>query len=121
MTLIHNAVAIAVAISVLKILARKRYELSFDLLKQLSLSFVYCYLVLMCTYILLNKTLFNVALFFSCIFYTELDSKASNLSSLSQKYRQDAKYLNLRSRNAKIAAVVTLVVVFLVYLRYWWF
>ncbi|XP_072015579.1 vesicle-trafficking protein SEC22b-like [Amphiura filiformis] len=46
---------------------------------------------------------------------SELDSKASNLSHLSQKYRQDAKYLNLRSRNAKIAAVVTLVVVFLVY------
>lgn len=52
---------------------------------------------------------------------SELDNKASNLSSLSKKYRSDAKYLNLRSRNAKIAAVLTFVVVFLVYLRYWWF
>ncbi|XP_022107934.1 vesicle-trafficking protein SEC22b-like [Acanthaster planci] len=52
---------------------------------------------------------------------SDLDNKASNLSSLSKKYKQDAKYLNLRSRNAKIAAVITLLVVFLIYLRYWWF
>lgn len=50
----------------------------------------------------------------------DLDSKASNLSHLSQKYRKDAKSLNLRSRNAKIAAV--LVIIFLVSLGvyFWW-
>ncbi|XP_064649904.1 vesicle-trafficking protein SEC22b-like [Lineus longissimus] len=52
---------------------------------------------------------------------SELDNKASNLSSLSQKYRQDAKYLNLRSSYAKIAAVVVIVILFLFYVRFWWF
>ncbi|KAE8291157.1 Vesicle-trafficking protein SEC22b-B SEC22 vesicle-trafficking protein-like protein B-B [Larimichthys crocea] len=33
-----------------------------------------------------------------------LDTKASNLSSLSKKYRSDAKYLNTRSTYAKVAA-----------------
>ncbi|KAJ8039481.1 Vesicle-trafficking protein SEC22b [Holothuria leucospilota] len=52
---------------------------------------------------------------------SELDNKAQNLSTLSQKYSHDAKYLNLRSRNAKIAAVVTVIVLFLIFLRYWVF
>lgn len=51
----------------------------------------------------------------------ELDNKAQNLSTLSKKYSHDAKYLNLRSRNAKIAAVVTVIVLFLIFLRYWVF
>lgn len=48
-----------------------------------------------------------------------LDSKASNLSTLSSKYKKDAKYLNLRSSYAKIAAIVAVVVVFLLFIRYW--
>lgn len=47
-----------------------------------------------------------------------LDSKASNLSTMSQKYKKDAKYLNLRSSYAKIAAVIILVVLLLLFLRY---
>ncbi|XP_072176646.1 vesicle-trafficking protein SEC22b-like [Diadema setosum] len=51
---------------------------------------------------------------------SELDNQASRLSTMSQQYRKDAKSLNLRSRNAKIAAV--LVIVFLVSLAvyFWW-
>lgn len=49
-----------------------------------------------------------------------LDSKASNLSSLSKKYRQDAKYLNMRSTYAKLAAVVVFAVMLILYVRFWW-
>ncbi|XP_071490181.1 vesicle-trafficking protein SEC22b-like [Diadema antillarum] len=51
---------------------------------------------------------------------SELDNQASRLSTMSQQYKKDAKSLNLRSRNAKIAAV--LVIVFLVSLAvyFWW-
>ncbi|XP_041368399.1 vesicle-trafficking protein SEC22b-B-like [Gigantopelta aegis] len=50
-----------------------------------------------------------------------LDSKASNLSTLSQKYKKDAKYLNLRSSYFKIAIGVILVVFMLLFFRYWFF
>ncbi|XP_077542221.1 vesicle-trafficking protein SEC22 [Haemaphysalis longicornis] len=46
---------------------------------------------------------------------SELDSKASNLSLLSQKYKKDARYLNLRSTYAKIAAVSVIVFVAFLY------
>ncbi|XP_043941669.1 vesicle-trafficking protein SEC22b-like [Protopterus annectens] len=49
-----------------------------------------------------------------------LDSKASNLSSLSKKYRQDAKYLNMRSTYAKVAAVAVFIIMLIVYVRFWW-
>ncbi|XP_071948192.1 vesicle-trafficking protein SEC22b-like [Antedon mediterranea] len=52
---------------------------------------------------------------------SDLDEKASNLVYNSEKYKRDAKNLNLRSRNAKIAAVTSIVVTFLIYLRFWWF
>lgn len=47
-----------------------------------------------------------------------LDSKASDLSVISQKYRKDARYLNLRSTYAKIAAIVIVIIVLLLFLRY---
>ncbi|XP_064458178.1 vesicle-trafficking protein SEC22b-like [Ornithodoros turicata] len=46
---------------------------------------------------------------------SELDSKASNLSLLSQKYKKDARYLNLRSTYAKLAAVAVIVFVGFLY------
>ncbi|XP_010731618.3 vesicle-trafficking protein SEC22b-A [Larimichthys crocea] len=49
-----------------------------------------------------------------------LDTKASNLSSLSKKYRSDAKYLNTRSTYAKVAAVAVFFVTLIVYVRFWW-
>ncbi|KAG8014008.1 Vesicle-trafficking protein SEC22b [Nibea albiflora] len=49
-----------------------------------------------------------------------LDTKASNLSSLSKKYRSDAKYLNTRSTYAKVAAVAVCFVTLVVYVRFWW-
>lgn len=49
-----------------------------------------------------------------------LDSKASNLSSLSKKYRSDAKYLNTRSTYAKLAAGGVFFIMFIVYVRFWW-
>ncbi|XP_067662354.1 vesicle-trafficking protein SEC22b-like [Haliotis asinina] len=48
-----------------------------------------------------------------------LGDKASNLSTLSQKYKKDAKYLNLRSSYFKIGVAVIVVVVFLLFFRYW--
>nr|XP_033771712.1 vesicle-trafficking protein SEC22b isoform X1 [Geotrypetes seraphini] len=49
-----------------------------------------------------------------------LDTKANDLSSLSKKYRQDAKYLNMRSTYAKVAAVAVFFVMLIVYVRFWW-
>lgn len=46
---------------------------------------------------------------------SELDTKASNLSLLSQKYKKDARYLNLRSTYAKLAAVSVIVFVGFLY------
>ncbi|XP_063966044.1 vesicle-trafficking protein SEC22b-like [Lytechinus pictus] len=50
----------------------------------------------------------------------ELDNKASNLSTISKKYRQDAKALNLRSRNAKIAAILVIIFLVSLALYFWW-
>nr|XP_057920962.1 vesicle-trafficking protein SEC22b-A [Doryrhamphus excisus] len=49
-----------------------------------------------------------------------LDTKASNLSTLSKKYRSDAKYLNTRSTYAKVAAVAVFFVTLVIYVRFWW-
>ncbi|XP_074600050.1 vesicle-trafficking protein SEC22 isoform X1 [Brevipalpus obovatus] len=49
---------------------------------------------------------------------SDLDSKASNLSLMSQKYKKDARYLNLRSKYAQAAAVGVVVTVVFVY---FWF
>jgi len=46
---------------------------------------------------------------------SELDHKAQNLSILSQKYKKDATYLNLRSAYAKAAAGFIVVFVFILY------
>ncbi|KAM4605098.1 vesicle-trafficking protein SEC22b-A [Polymixia lowei] len=49
-----------------------------------------------------------------------LDTKASNLSSLSKQYRSDAKYLNTRSTYAKVAAGAVFFITLIVYVRFWW-
>jgi len=46
---------------------------------------------------------------------SDLDYKAQNLQILSQKYKKDATYLNLRSAYAKAAAGFVLVFVFILY------
>lgn len=48
---------------------------------------------------------------------SDLDSKASNLSILSEKYKKDAHYLNLSSTYTKLAAAA--VVVFVIFLYFW--
>ncbi|XP_023216559.1 vesicle-trafficking protein SEC22b [Centruroides vittatus] len=48
---------------------------------------------------------------------SELDNKASNLSILSQKYKKESHYLNLKSTYAKVAAVG--VIVFVCFLYFW--
>ncbi|CAH3024169.1 unnamed protein product [Porites evermanni] len=50
-----------------------------------------------------------------------LDDKAGNLRFQSEKYKKDATYLNLRSAYAKYAAVGTIFVVLMIYIRFWWF
>ncbi|XP_030051178.1 vesicle-trafficking protein SEC22b-B [Microcaecilia unicolor] len=49
-----------------------------------------------------------------------LDSKASNLSSVSKKYRKDAQFLNTRSAYAKVAASGIFLFMLMMYLRFWW-
>ncbi|XP_034559477.1 vesicle-trafficking protein SEC22b-A [Notolabrus celidotus] len=49
-----------------------------------------------------------------------IDAKASNLSSMSKKYRSDAKYLNTRSTYAKVAAVSVFFLTLIIYVRFWW-
>lgn len=51
---------------------------------------------------------------------SELGNKASDLASLSTKYKKDAHMLNLRSSYAKMGALVLIVIIFCIYLRYWW-
>lgn len=48
---------------------------------------------------------------------SELDNKASNLSLMSQKYKKDARYLNLSQTYAKVAAAG--IIVFVVVLYFW--
>lgn len=62
----------------------------------------------------------SLFLFFCFLLPAALDSKASNLSSLSKKYRSDAKYLNTRSTYAKLAAGGVFFIMFIVYVRFWW-
>lgn len=50
-----------------------------------------------------------------------LDDKASNLAMLSQKYKKDAHFLNLKSSYTKIAAIIIIIVLFLLFIRYWVF
>jgi len=47
-----------------------------------------------------------------------LDDKAQGLSVLSQKYKKDAKFLNMKSTYAKIAAVLIVIVVFFLFLKF---
>ncbi|XP_061790008.1 vesicle-trafficking protein SEC22b-A [Nerophis lumbriciformis] len=49
-----------------------------------------------------------------------LDTKASNLSTLSKKYGSDAKYLNTRSTYAKLAAGAVFFITLIIYVRFWW-
>uniref|UniRef100_A0A3P9HM04 Vesicle-trafficking protein SEC22b n=1 Tax=Oryzias latipes TaxID=8090 RepID=A0A3P9HM04_ORYLA len=51
---------------------------------------------------------------------SSLDTKASHLSDLSQKYRSDAKYLNTRSTYAKVAAVAVVFITLIIYVRFYW-
>ena len=53
----------------------------------------------------------------SVLFITELDNKASSLSMMSQKYKKDARYLNLSQTYAKAAAAG--VIVFVIFLYFW--
>jgi len=46
---------------------------------------------------------------------SELDTKAQNLSILSQKYKKDATYLNMKSMYMKAAAGAVVVFVFIMY------
>eukprot|EP00794_Sanderia_malayensis_P015880 gene15880-17480_t len=50
-----------------------------------------------------------------------LGEKAGELRYQSEKYRKDAKYLNLRSAYAKYAAIGILLFILVIYIRYWWF
>ena len=45
----------------------------------------------------------------------DLDTKASGLSIMSQKYRKDARSLNMRSLYAKVAAGGVCLLVFILY------
>jgi len=46
---------------------------------------------------------------------SDLDNKAQNLSMLSQKYKKDARYLNMQSTYLKIGGVAVIILVFVLY------
>lgn len=48
---------------------------------------------------------------------SDLDTKANSLSMMSQKYKKDARYLNLSQTYAKVAAAG--VIVFVIFLYFW--
>jgi len=49
-----------------------------------------------------------------------LDDKAAGLSVMSKKYKDDARYLNLRNSLLKIGLIVLLVILLFLYIRYYW-
>lgn len=49
-----------------------------------------------------------------------LGEKAGELRYQSEKYKKDAKYLNLRSAYAKYAAGGIITFILIIYIRYWW-
>lgn len=49
-----------------------------------------------------------------------LDDKAANLRGLSEKYRKDARYLNMRSWYAQLMVGGIVIVMLLLYFRFWW-
>lgn len=51
---------------------------------------------------------------------SELGNKASDLASLSKKYKDDAHTLNMRSSHVKMIALVVIVFIFIIYFRFWW-
>lgn len=53
-------------------------------------------------------------------FYLVLDDQAAKLAVMSKKYKDDAKYLNLRGSLMKIGLIVFIVIMFLLYVRFWW-
>lgn len=95
-------------------LKNKNDDLRFMVVAMLLILVIFNALILLAKYF---QGLINVFLFSSL---TALDSKANNLSSLSKKYRQDAKYLNMRSTYAKLAAVAVFFIMLIVYVRFWW-
>lgn len=62
--------------------------------------------------ITLVHTISELSLLF---YFSELDTKAQNLSILSQKYKKDATYLNMKSMYMKAAAGAVVVFVFVMY------
>lgn len=46
---------------------------------------------------------------------SDLDSKASNLSLMSQNYKKSARLLNTRATYAKVAAGVVIILCFILY------
>ncbi|XP_055336452.1 vesicle-trafficking protein SEC22b-like [Paramacrobiotus metropolitanus] len=52
---------------------------------------------------------------------SDLQDKAGMLSAASEKYRKDAKTLNKKASTIKIAAVIILVVILFLYVKFSWF
>lgn len=52
---------------------------------------------------------------------TSLDNKASNLSSISKKYKSNADKLNRQSTYARIGAIVVLIIILLLVLKFYLF
>ena len=57
---------------------------------------------------------------FLVFFIVVLDDKAGQLRFQSEKYKKDAKYLNLRTVYAKYAAIGIFLFILVIYIRYWW-
>ena len=67
---------------------------------------------------------FTLSLFLSPFPFSsppELSDKAGRLALSSKAYRKEARYLNLRSSIAATIAVLVVVFLFFIFLRYWFF
>jgi vesicle transport protein SEC22 len=49
-----------------------------------------------------------------------LDDKAAGLATLSKKYRQDARYLNMKSWYTQLTIGGVVLFMLLLYFRFWW-
>lgn len=58
---------------------------------------------------------------YRCVFLLDLSKKAGFLADSSKQYRNQAKYLNLRTSMAAKIAIVVFVFIFIVFLRFWFF
>lgn len=76
--------------------------------------------MMMCVVTLVVVPMVMVTMVLVCV-YLVLDDKAGRLRDESKRYQNEARFLNLRASVAAKVAVVVVVFLFLIFLRYFLF